>query len=315
MKITILTHSDCDGMCAGAIALSRFPRAEVFFTKPASFADDLEECTSDKIIICDIAFTPNDREKLKHIIKEKPAKMLYFDHHPLDEGTKSFLKKHLELHHSPDMSASEIIYRHFKDEIPPERVWIAIYGAIGDYCENTEFVKRVEKDWDVRALYFEVSTLVLGIKTHYFESYDKKREIVKSLSKGKNPSDVSGLVMSAKDAVKEEFELYEIVKERAEKRGKIGVVFDLEGFGFRGPAALFAATVTKSVIGMSIYKRNDHYDITVRTRNYDIDLNELLSKAASEVNGTGGGHPQAGGARVPSSRLGDFIESVNSMLP
>ncbi|NOX71659.1 MAG: DHH family phosphoesterase [Candidatus Micrarchaeota archaeon] len=314
MKITILTHSDCDGICAGAIALSRFPHAEVFFTKPASFADDLEECTADKIIVCDIALTQKDKERIMHIIKEKPAKISYFDHHPLDERTKQFLDKHIDLHHDLNRSASEIIYRHFENDIPPERVWIAIYGAIGDYCDDTEFVKRVEKDWDIRALYFEVSTLVLGIKVRHFESYDKKRDIVKALSKGLNPSDVPGLAMGAKEAVNAEFDLYEIVKKRAEKLEHIGIVKDLEGFGFRGPAALFAATVTDSILGMSIYDRTNHFDITVRTRDYSIDLNVLLSETAEEFEGTGGGHPQAGGARVPIMHLNAFLKRINEKL-
>lgn len=311
MKITILTHSDCDGMCAGAVALARYPHAEIFFTKPSSLAKDLDECVADKIIICDIAFNNRDKEEIKHVIKEKPAQILYFDHHPLDNDIKSYLEKHLTLYHNTEMSASEIIYKHFQKEIPDERVWIAIYGAIGDYCDNTQFVKDVEKDWDIRALYFEVSTLVLGIKTRHFEHYDKKRSIVRALSKGKNPSDVPGLVMSAKDAVNKEFELYEIVKNRAEKKSNIGIVRDLEGFGFRGPAALFAATVTNSVLGMSVYDRGNHIDITVRTRNYKIDLNMLLSEAAAGLDGSGGGHPEAGGARIPIGRLDKFLEFIN----
>ncbi len=314
MKIVILTHSDCDGICAGAIALARFPHAQVFFTKPASFVRDLDECVADKIIICDIAFNHRDKEELMHIIREKPSKMFYFDHHPLDFKVKEFLKERMVLEHNLEMSASELIYRYYQKELPDERVWIAIYGAIGDYCAETQFVKDVEKDWDIRALYFEVSTLVMGIKTPHFEHYDKKREIVRELSKGKNPSDVYGLVMEAKQAVNKEFELYEIVKNRAEKRGNIGIVSDLEGFGFRGPAALFAATVTNSVLGMSIYDRTNHLDITVRTRNYKVDLNLLLSETAAAVGGNGGGHPEAGGARIPMGKLDDFLDEVNKKL-
>jgi len=314
MKIVILTHSDCDGICAGAIAHAKFPHSEIFFTKPASFARDLDACVADKIIVCDIAFSHSDKDELMHIIKEKPSKIIYFDHHPIDFKVKEFLKKHVTLEHNLKMSASEIIYRYYQKELPEERVWIAIYGAIGDYCDDTQFVKDVEKDWDIRALYFEVSTLVMGIKTPHFEHYDKKRMIVKELSKGKNPSDIPGLVMEAKEAVNKEFELYDIVKKRAEKDKNIGIVRDLEGFGFRGPAALFAATVTNSILGFSVYDRTNHLDITVRTRNYKVDLSILLAEAGLSVGGNGGGHPEAGGARIPMGRLQDFIDYINKEL-
>ncbi|MBN2101566.1 MAG: DHH family phosphoesterase [Candidatus Aenigmarchaeota archaeon] len=314
MKTVILTHSDCDGICAGAIALSRFPHAEVFFTRPASFAKDLRECVGEEIIICDIAFNQTDKEEIMHIIKEKPSKIIYFDHHPMGPDVREFLEKHVTLEHNLKMSASELIYKYYQKEIPEERVWIAIYGAIGDYCENTQFVKDVEKDWDIRALYFEVSTLVMGIKTPHFEHYDKKRIIVREMSKGNNPSDIPGLVFEAKEAVKREFELYDIVKNRAEKFDNVGVVSDLEGFGFRGPAALFAATATNSLLGISVYDRTNHLDITVRTRNYKIDLNILLAEAGVTVGGNGGGHPEAGGARIPMNKLKDFINFINKEI-
>jgi len=146
------------------------------------------------------------------------------------------------------------------------------------------------------------------------EGYEKKREIVKALSKGLNPSDIPGLVIGAKEAVNAEFDLYEIVKNRAEKAGYIGLVRDMEGFGFRGPAALFAATATNAILGMAIYDRTSHLDITVRTRNYGIDLNILLSESAGSVDGTGGGHPQAGGARIPIGKLDDFLKIVNDKI-
>ena len=316
MKTIILTHADCDGICAGAIAQARFPDADVFFTKPVSLLSDLRSTEADRIIICDIAITKNDA---KGIVSELAARseqgeVLYFDHHELPESIKESDIKVTKYVHDLHASASELIYKQFQNEIPGERVWIALYGAIGDYEDQTEFAKERIANWDRRVLFFEVSTLVLGIKNKEFDTYDAKRHIVKSMAHGENPSDVPGLVQSAKNAVTREFELYEFIKENAKKIGKAGVIENAPSFGFRGPAALFAATVTDAPVGLCVYNREKHIDVTARKRKADISLNRLMEKSAEAVGGSGGGHRNAAGARIPLGTLDEFIKHINKLL-
>jgi len=317
MKTVILTHADCDGMCAGAVAKARFPDAEIFFTKPVSFLHDLKEQKDfDRIIICDIALTKKHAKDIIKMLNKRAARaeVLYFDHHQLPEGiTDKDLKIKLYAHQL-NVSASEIIYRNYMKDIPRERVWVALYGAIGDYEDDTPFAIERIANWDKRALYFEVSTLILGIKNREFDTYDAKRHIIETLAMGGNPSDVKGLVKSAKMAVTREFEFYDYVKKNAVKKGNIGVIMSLPQFGFRGPAALFSATVTDSPIGMCIYDREWHIDITVRKRKCDIPLNKMMEKAAEKVGGSGGGHPEAAGARIPAGELNRFLRDVNMIL-
>ncbi|NIO21304.1 MAG: hypothetical protein GTN76_11355 [Candidatus Aenigmarchaeota archaeon] len=316
MKTIIFTHSDCDGICAGAIALSKFPEAELFFTKPVSFYEDLEKFDADRIIITDIAITRKDISRVVKLLEEraKGSEIYYFDHHFLPEKVKAKLAKNLKAYVNEEASASELVYRYFQKEIPRERVWIAIYGAIGDYSQHTEFVEERIKNWDARALYFEASTIVLGIKDEKFERYDSKRMIARTLAEGNNPSDVPGLVKVAKKVVNEEFDLYEIVKKQAKSIGDVGFVKDIAFFGFRGPSALFASTVTKTRIGLAIHTRRSYLDITMRSRDYSIPLNVLAEDAAEAVDGSGGGHPQASGARIPLNRFKDFVKELNKLL-
>lgn len=315
-KTIILTHSDCDGICAGAIALSRFKEAEIFFTKPVSFYEDLEKCEVERIVITDIAVTKRDVTNVVKLLEEKSkgCEIYYFDHHFLPEKAKMRLRKVLKAYVNEEASASELIYRYFQKEIPRERVWIAIYGAIGDYSQHTEFVEERIKNWDARALYFEASTIVLGIKDEKFERYDSKRMIARTLAEGNNPSDVPGLVNVAKKVVNREFDLYEIVKKQAKSIGDVGFVKDIAFFGFRGPSALFASTVTKTRIGLAVHTRKDHLDITMRSRDYSIPLNNLAEDAAEAMDGSGGGHPQAAGARIPLNRFKDFVKELNKLL-
>jgi len=166
-RTLLLTHADCDGICAGALALCAFPGSDMFFTKPVSILDDIRENGHkdyNRIVICDIALTKRDANDIIRELKEiksKGAELLYFDHHPLPNGIgKGKLSFIDTVVHSKKACASELVYRHFKNQLPMERQWIAIYGAIGDYMDSTPFIKEGLLNWDRRTIYFEVSTLV-----------------------------------------------------------------------------------------------------------------------------------------------------------
>lgn len=314
MTTTILTHSDADGICAGAIAFCRFPKSNVFFTKPVSFYYDLKHTDAERILICDIALTKQDAKRTVNLMRNKRAEILYFDHHFIPETVRSKdIEGITKYTHKLNTSASELIYRYYRKDIPAEGIWIAIYGAIADYADETPFITDKLKNWDRRAMYFEVSTLVMGIKNDEFNTYDAKRKIVSVMAKGGNPSDVPGLVMSAKEAVNREFDLYDEVKSTSKTYGDLAFVQDIHSFGFRGPAALFAATVKNKKVGLSVYTRGKYLDITIRGRG-SIPLNTLAERSAEAVGGSGGGHPQAAGAKIPLGSLDTFLKQLNKNI-
>lgn len=311
MRTTIITHSDADGICAGAIALAKFPSANIYFSKPVSLARELDEVKSERLVICDIAINKPDASEIAKKLSQR-SEVLYFDHHPTPTGFKP--AKNVKFFHDTKVSASEIIYRAYAKEMPTERIWIAIYGAIGDYSDDTPFIRKHLRDWDKRALFFEVSTIVMGIKNEGFSDYGAKRRIVTDLSRGLNPSSVPGLVESARQAVEEEFRIYDEVKEKAVGVGNIGYIIKMQHFGFRGPTALFAATATDKPVGIAVFERRNHFDITMRTRIPDVKLNVIAEKAAQAVGGSGGGHPSAAGARIPMAMLKEFLKKTNSLV-
>jgi len=312
MRRTIIAHSDTDGICSAAIALARFPDARVFFSKPVSLLKELDEVDEGNVIICDIAVNKPDAVALaKKLAKRKDV--LFFDHHPMPPGFKSAMKN-VTFHHDERVSASELVYRAFKDAIAPERVWIALYGAIADYSEATPFIEEKMRNWDRRAIFFEVSSIVMGIKNEGFSDYGAKRRLVAELAKGTNPSQMPRLVESAREAVVKEAELYEEIKRTAASFDHVGYIVKLEHFGFRGPAALFAATVTDKPLGVAAFERGSHFDITLRAREPSLRLNDIAEKAAAAVGGSGGGHPHAAGARIPMSKLKEFLKKADELV-
>jgi RecJ-like exonuclease len=287
----------------------------VFFTKPVSVCDDLRNTEAERIIISDIAINKSDHQRFLKVLGETDARIMYFDHHPLSREMKERLGKILEVFvHDDKSSASELVYRHFQRELPKEMIWPALYGAIGDYSEDTDFVRKQILDWDKRAINFEVSSISLGTKNEQFSTYDAKRNIVRILAEGKTPSDIDGLVRSAQDAVRREFQLYKIVKKKAKTLGKVGYLTDTPSFGFRGPAALFAATVTGKPLGLCVYNRERYLDITMRSHDSKIALNRLAEAASAAVGGSGGGHETAAGAKIPFGTLEQFIKKVNELM-
>lgn len=313
-KIMILTHADCDGICAGAIVLARFPGAGVFFTKPVSICEDLKSIEAERIVICDIAINKAEQQKFISVLAGKKARIMYFDHHPLSKEAKKRLSGMLEFFVNDERSSSsELVYRHFEKELPKEMVWPALYGAIGDYEEDTEFVRSQITSWDKRAIDFEECVISLGTKNEEFSSYDAKRNIVRTLAEGRTPSEIQGLVNSAKDAVRREFELYKVVKRKAKTLGKIGYLTDTPSFGFRGPAALFAATTTGKAVGVCVYKRERYLDVTIRSRE-PMPLNRLAEQASSYVGGSGGGHESAAGAKIPFGTLDKFLKKMDELV-
>jgi single-stranded-DNA-specific exonuclease len=314
-RVMILTHADCDGMCAGAIALAKFPGAGVFFTKPISICEDLVSTEAERIVICDIAINKAEQQRLVQAIRGNRARIMYFDHHPLPKDFKKQLSGMLEVFvHDEHASSSELIYRHFQRELPKEMVWPALYGAIGDYEEDTEFVRSQITSWDKRAIDFEECVISLGTKNEEFSTYDAKRNIVRTLAEGRSPSEIEGLVKSAREAVKREFDLYKIVKRKAKSFGKIGYLTDTPSFGFRGPSALFAATVTGKPVGVCVHKRDKYLDITIRARQPGIALNTLAEVASGAVGGSGGGHESAAGAKIPFGTLDKFLKKMDEMV-
>ena len=311
MSSIIFTHGDCDGICAGAIAKSAFPDSIVFFTNPVNLLGELNNLTGnyDNIVICDIAFDEKTFPQLKIKLNELDTKsnITYMDHHPLPEN-----KYNKSWFHHDNYSSSEQAYRTFEAKLSRDMRRVAIYGAIGDFSE-TPLIKKWERDWDTRTLYFYAGTLIQGI-THVGRDYDYKRKILDALSWDIPPPEIEGLLESAVIASRKEEELKDDVKHKVVKLRNLAYVRDINGY--MSKAAIYAASYGNANVGISCeYRSHKHvYDISVRRRNGDVDLNTILRRVAPNHGGTGGGHPFAAGARIPEKELEAFLSHLDGAI-
>ncbi|MEM1538350.1 MAG: DHHA1 domain-containing protein [Candidatus Nezhaarchaeales archaeon] len=313
MDVWIFTHGDTDGLCSGALSLAANPGAQVFFTHPYGLLEDLQRAKdTDKVIICDIALSEirlnQILQRFKAIVHE--GALIYIDHHPLPEGISRNEVPGM-VTYNLNASASEQVYSYFQSRLDPTYARIAIYGAIGDYLDNTPLIQTLLRKWDKRTLYLETGILVQGVEA-LGRSYDSKRRIVQDLSNNKPPSFNEDLVRLALQYTRKEEEVVKELKGRVNVEGKIAYILN---FPFSlGKTAMYIRGLTDALVGIAGEERKGMIDMSLRTYNEKIDLNNILRHIAPRLGGDGGGHPMASGARIPKENFKSLIKELNKHL-
>jgi single-stranded-DNA-specific exonuclease len=308
----IITHGDTDGICSGAIALSALKGAKVYFSHPAGLADDLQQVDGD-YIICDIAIPQHFLgEVMKQLRRIEAAghKGTYIDHHPLPKGfdEEGFPPK---LIHSLSSCVAELAYTTFENTLGRDLGRVAIYGAIGDYLDNTYDAIRLLTGWDKRELYLEAGLLIEYIDS-IGRNHDLKRQLVQFLSNNHLPSSDEVLVNKAiAEAIKDEW-MRKKVKELVKVEGSVAYVLDADWSLSKG--AIYARAEAGAQVGMAGETRKDVVEVSLRTPSDTIDLNAILSVLAPTLGGSGGGHAKAAGARVPKEKWLQLITGLNRAI-
>lgn len=314
MSSWILSHGDCDGVCSASIALAAFPDSKIFFTHPYGLSQDLKMVSShDHIIICDVALCyPKLQEVLDELkrITKGGGIVIYIDHHPFPVN---FNIQSLpgNVIHTTSACASELTYNALVGKLNLDLSRISIYGAIGDYCDGTAEVKKLLSNWDKRTLYFETGILVQGL-TATRKDYAFKRRIVLELAENILPSRNEELVRYAVKQTLEEEEMRLRIKEIIKVAGNIAYVVDPKGP--LSKAAIYVMATGGTPVGVAGEVRGDMIDISLRSRSIAVNLNELLLKITPKLNGTGGGHPSAAGARLPYRNFPEFIKEITKAI-
>ncbi len=306
----IVTHGDCDGICAGALLLSIFPESKVIFSNPIRLYDSLKKVhETETVIICDIAVNEILFEKMGYLLNNFKH-IIYIDHHPLSDKIVSQFSPNIELVHELGCSTSELTFYKFKESIDPEYSRIAVYGAIGDYLDNTRGIQDIIVNWDKRTLYFQTGLLIQSLEV-VGKNDSKKLEILEKLSKNVPPSEIDSLIELAIEATRKEEEMRKHVKDNVLRVGEIGYV--LNPNGPLGKAAIYAKAYTHAIVGLAGEIRWGKIEMSLRTH-IDIDLNSILLQIAPKYDGVGGGHAMAAGAEVPYEKFQDFLNVLNAKV-
>jgi RecJ-like exonuclease len=310
MSALILTHADTDGLCSGALALSVYPDAELLFTNPVEIVEDFRNARKhDRVIVCDVAIDISAAPVLKRSIDRIAAEkdVVYIDHHPLPRGFSAPW-----LIHRIDACGSLLTFDHFRNALDPDMSRVAMYGAIGDFRDATPLAEALAERWDKRSLYFEAGTLSQGIEIDQ-KNLAFKRSIVRQLAANKLPSEIRGLTEKAVLASRLEEGLRQRVERTVRQMPHLAYVVDPDGFISK--AAIYARIYGSRPVGVCAEYRDNKqaYDLSARAE-AGVDLNVLLNEAATRYGGHGGGHPMAGGGRVPARNLKKFLSYLDELL-
>ncbi|WMW22725.1 DHHA1 domain-containing protein [Methanolobus mangrovi] len=307
----ILTHGDSDGVCSGAIAKSAYPDSDVYFTSPLGILDELQLADGYKnVIICDIAVDETKCVDLFRRLEEiaSNSNLTYIDHHPLPDKCISVDW----MYHDLTVCASELTYKVFEKRLSRDMRRVAIYGAIGDYYDNTPSVKEWLRDWDKRSLFFQAGTLIQAL-IYSGRNYDFKRKLLLPLSHDIIPTEIPNVFKYAKEGADLEEKLRIHVKKEVRTLENLAYVVDPNGY--MSKSAIYAASYGRRDVGIAAeyrYKRNA-YDMSMRSRG-TVDLNKLLRRITPQFGGSGGGHAAAAGARVPKESFEAFLREFNKAI-
>ncbi len=318
MKSVVLSHGDLDGITSGAIALLAFPGADFYFTRPSQIHHDLFRIAKDdpKVVsISDIAVNISRFDRILQAIARFPetTTIHWIDHHPIPSRLKNKLRQRVDFFHERGPSAAEMTYRKFSERLPEHALHLALYGAIGDFCDNTPFAREHFEDFDKRTLYLESGILVQALQEIDYQRAAK--DLVRFLTLGMSPSSMDDIVTLAMKATRIEHEVLRYVNNNARKLGQVGYVLDMPISGYRGKSAKFAAYATDSQIGISARSYNAEIDLSIRLRNSPINLNRALREVVSDIpNAHGGGHPQAAGAGMKANDFPVFLQALTEYV-
>jgi single-stranded-DNA-specific exonuclease len=310
-KSVILTHGDLDGITSGAIALLVFPGSDFYFTRPSQVHQDLYRVAKDKpeiLHVSDIAINSKKFDEVLRALDRFPesTEIHWTDHHPMTPKERRALEKRVDLYHDIGPCAAELVYRKFAGPLPEHALRLALYGAIGDYCDETPFVKAHFDDVDKRTLYLEAGLLVQALQEIDYRKESK--DLVHQLTLGIKPSSMDDIVTLALKATRIEHEVFRYVQQNARKLGPVGYILDMPINGYRGKSAKFSAYVTDSKIGISARSSDDEVDMSIRRRGIKVDLNKTLNIILKDLEGSsGGGHPAAAGASLDRNDFPRFL--------
>lgn len=308
----IITHGDTDGICSGAIALSALKGAKVYFSHPAGLAEDLQQVDGD-YIICDIAIPQHflgDVIKQLERIRAAGFNGTYIDHHPLPKGFdgEGFPPR---LIHSLSSCVAEQTYLSFEETLGKDISRVAIFGAIGDYLDNTYDTNRLLTGWDKRQLYLEAGLLIQYIDS-IGRNHELKRQLVQFLSANRAPSSDEVLVNKAiAEAIKDEW-MRKKVKELVRVEGNLAYILDADWS--LGKGAIYARAEGGALVGIAGETRKGVIEMSLRTPSESVDLNAMLSALTPALGGSGGGHAKAAGARIPSEKWHEFLAALNRAI-
>jgi RecJ-like exonuclease len=310
-KIMCVAHiKDADG-CVSAALIKHVAKSQFLLANYGNIDECLRRIydTFDVVYLCDLGINETTVKEFKRI--RRFAELIYVDHHPIDPSVlKSIQKMGVKVVHSLVDCTGVLIHNLFKADLPREAGLLASYAAVSDRLENGPLAQKVLSRYDRDFVLFE--TMVLSYALEIADT-DYKKKLVPKLSNLEYPHQIPDIMNLALKQAERVAILRRELPLRSQRIGNLCYV-DAKGDS-SGTVANLLTEVCDSEIGIG-YDTNEQKQITdlaIRgTATSRINLGKKVSKLAKRLGGTGGGHKRSSGARIPTSKLMEFILALSA---
>jgi oligoribonuclease NrnB/cAMP/cGMP phosphodiesterase (DHH superfamily) len=323
--------NDADGLCAflllrrfinrgKGVAIRSYPELN------KEYAKRVEELNADYVFVLDKPLM--SQEFVDEVVK-KGIPLIWIDHHDMKE-TDKIKGEGLHVYNSAKgkvvgEGGEPVSYLAYKVTEKEEDRWIALMGCISDHYlpdfasdfakDNPElWNKRVKKPFD--ALFeTEIGKVALALNFGLMDSTTHIVHLQNYLIRCKNPGEVFAESEGNKSFREKYYEVkkkYESFVSKAEEDTTGKIIF----FEYGGDLSISSEIANviyhkypKKIVVVA-YKKGNVANVSARGKNVRAMLENVLKK----VEGHGGGHEDAVGARVSVSDLGKFRKAFEEEI-
>jgi len=301
----IIAHGDEDGVCAAAILERYSPGARILISGPRELLRVLSSIRENSsIAIVDVAipfnFVPLQKLANKYDV-------YYIDHHPLPISLRETELGFRKISRDLATCASEIAYREFGEESSSP---LAIYGAIGDYLDDTPLIKKLIEAQDRRTIYYEAAIIGYALSEKHEPGFSSR--LAHLLADKVRPGYVRGLEELASVGLRHEYEIMDFVKSHGRSFKSMAYVENPPIIGYAGKAAFYVMSYFGKSVGVCLNKKEEYADIVLRSDG-TVDVGSFARSVAAEFNCDGGGHERAASLSVPLHSVEKVLEALNKL--
>ncbi len=314
MKAYCISHrKDVDGLgsCALAVAATG---GKIILSDYDDLIENLKLIPddADRVVLTDLgadsADFPEYLEQMKRVAKH--AQVTHVDHHYMSEERKRLARRAgVHLVHDVDECASMLTYKTFRRVLPEGARFIALYGAVTDYMDDSPMAKRLMEQGDRHFILLEATLLseALGLRG---EEEGFPEMVVGELSRMRHPHEMRGVPEAAIEQLGREAKLGELVKAKGKKMGHIAYM--VTGEHSTGSVAKLLIGAFGVPVGVAMKeKQRGWYEVSLRsTSEARIHLGTTIGGISARLGGSGGGHRKAAGCRIPVSEAGEMLKDL-----
>jgi single-stranded-DNA-specific exonuclease len=310
-KIMCISHvKDVDG-CVTAALIKHATKSQFLLANYGNLNECLRRLydTFDLVYVCDLGINETTVKEFERI--RQFAELTYIDHHPMDASVlKSIQTMGVNVVHSQLDCTGVLAHNLFKADLPREAGLLASYAAVSDRLEHGALAKKLLSTYDRDFILFETMLLSFALEK---ADTDYKKKLVPKLSRLEYPHQIPDIVKLALEHAERVVTLRRELPLRSQRIGNL-VYADAEGDS-SGTIANLLIEVCDGEIGIG-YNMNDSKqmtDLAIRgAATSRINLGKKVAKLAKRFGGTGGGHRKSSGARIPTSKLLEFMRALSN---